>query len=156
MAEIDAGTLRAHDAAWRNIGLLAICQAIGGSNQAIIIAVAALTAATLAPDPALATVPMTATILGLALFAVPAARLVHRLGRKPAFMIGSVMAIVAGLLAAFAVWLGSFWLFCAALFGVGAAGAFVQQYRFAIADSVPAPLRGRAIALVLLGGVAAG
>ena len=57
--------------AYRNIGLLSVAQAIAGSAGAIVIAVAALTAAVLAPDPALATVPMTATILGTALSAVP-------------------------------------------------------------------------------------
>lgn len=143
-------------AAYRNIGLLAVAQAISGSSQSIVIAVAALTATVLAPDPALATLPMTATILGLAIFAVPATRLIYRLGRTRGFVLGASIAVIAGLGAGWAVSAHSFWLFCAALVFVGASASFGQQYRFAIADSVPSNLKARAISLVLLGGVAAG
>jgi predicted MFS family arabinose efflux permease len=47
-------------------------------------------------------------------------------------------------------------LFCTALAFAGVSAAFVQQYRFAAADSVPADLKPRAISFVLLGGVATG
>jgi predicted MFS family arabinose efflux permease len=49
-----------------------------------------------------------------------------------------------------------FWLFCAATTVVGFHGAFVQQSRFAAAESVPGESAGRAISIVLLGGIAAG
>ena len=75
--------------AGRNIGLLALTQATGGSSQAIIMAVGALTAATLAPDPSLATVPTTAMIVGLALMAGPATRIIYKLGRKNGFLVGA-------------------------------------------------------------------
>ena len=142
--------------AGRNIGLLALTQATGGSSQAIIMAVGALTAATLAPDPSLATVPTTAMIVGLALMAGPATRIIYKLGRKNGFLVGATLGFVAGLLAALAVSMSSFYIFAAALCVVGLGGAFTQQYRFAIADSVPDDSKARAISLVLLGGVAAG
>lgn len=142
--------------AGRNIGLLALTQATGGSSQAIIMAVGALTAATLAPNDSLATLPTTAMIIGLALMAGPATRIIYAFGRKAGFLFGAVLGLVAGLLAAFAVAQSSFVMFAAALCVVGLGGAFTQQYRFAIADSVPTDMKARAISLVLLGGVAAG
>jgi len=142
--------------AGRNIGLLAVTQATGGSSQAIIMAVGALTAANLAPDNSLATLPTTAMIIGLALMAGPAAKIIYMIGRRNGFLIGAALSFVAGLCAAAAVAFSSFILFALALSIVGMGGAFTQQYRFAIADSVPDDMKARAISLVLLGGVAAG
>ncbi|MCF4098182.1 MFS transporter [Maritalea mediterranea] len=146
--------LRAH--VGRNIGLLSLTQAIVGSNQAIIMAVGALTAATLAPDKSMATLPTTFMIVGLALMAAPATKTIYALGRRKGFMLGASIGILAGLVAALAVYLSSFWLFAIALSIVGASAAFGQQIRFAIADSVPEEMQAKAISLVLLGGVAAG
>lgn len=142
--------------ATRNIALLSASQAIVGSNQAVVISVAALAGATLAPDPGLATLPVTAMVIGLALTASPATFTIHKLGRRNGFILGAALAILGGLLAGVAVWLASFLLFCAALAFIGASAAFGQQYRFAAADSVPAELKGRAISFVMLGGVLAG
>jgi MFS family permease len=140
----------------RTIALLSISQAIGGSNSAIVMAIGALTAASLAPDRSLATVPITAMVLGLAFTTGIATMLIHRLGRRNGFMLGAAIAIPAGLLAVASIMAGSFLLFCAALFLVGVSGAFGNQLRFAAADSVPPELKARAISLVMLGGVVAG
>jgi len=142
--------------AGRNIGLLALTQATGGASQAIIMAVGALTAATLAPSQSLATVPTTAMIIGVALMAAPATKIIYSVGRRNGFIIGASLGGLAGIFAAIAVMMSSFVLFALALAVVGAGGAFAQQYRFAIADSVPDDTKARAISLVLLGGVAAG
>ncbi len=140
----------------RNISLLAIAQAITGSNQALIAAVGALAGATLAPTPALATVPITAQIVGLALTTIPATYTIHRIGRRNGFVLGATLAIAGGLVASYALVIGSFLLFCAGLVFVGASAAFGQQYRFAAADSVPEAFKARAISFVLLGGILAG
>ncbi len=140
----------------KNMLLLSASQAIVGSQQALIMAVGALVGVTLAPDPALATLPTTAMVLGLALAAGPAAVLAHRLGRKRTFMLGATISAFAGLIAAAAIWLASFVLFSLALALAGAAAAVGQQYRFAAADSVPAEMKGKAISWVLAGGVVAG
>lgn len=142
--------------ATRNIALLSAGQAIVGSNQAVVISVAALTGATLAPDPSLATLPTTAMVIGLALTASPATFAIHRLGRRNGFILGASLAIFGGLAAVTAVSLSSFILFCASLMFIGASAAFGQQYRFAAADSVPPDLKSRAISFVMLGGVLAG
>jgi predicted MFS family arabinose efflux permease len=140
----------------RNIGLLAAAQAVNGSNQAIVMSIAALTGAAMLPDKSLATLPVTLMIVGTALTTAPAALLIHGWGRRNAFMFASAVAVPAALIAGWATIISSFWLFCAALAVFGATAAFAQQYRFAAADSVPVELKPRAISWVLFGGVAAG
>ncbi|MBN9359980.1 MULTISPECIES: MFS transporter [unclassified Devosia] len=140
----------------RNIGLLAVAQAILGSNQAIIMSIASLTAATMVADKGFATVPVTLMIIGTALATGPAALLIHSLGRREGLMLGASIAIPAGLVAALSAWLDQFWLFCLALALFGIPAAFANQYRFAAADSVPPKLKSRAISWVLFGGVVAG
>jgi MFS family permease len=95
-------------------------------------------------------------VVGLALFTLPAAYLMKRIGRRIGFISGALMAGLAALLAGYAVSQGSFLLLCVATFFVGANGAFVQQYRFAATESVEPSLAGRAVSFVLLGGIAAG
>lgn len=140
---------------WRNVALLSIGQAVSGSNQVIIAAIGGLTAASITPNKALVTLPITAMILGLALATGPAAYLIHRLGRRDGFALGAALTIPAALLAAGALVWQNFVLFCIALALMGASNAFGQQYRFAAADSVDGPFKARAISFVLVGGVVA-
>jgi len=140
----------------RNIALLSASQAIVGSNQAILMSVAALTGAGMIDDKSYATLPVTMMIVGTALATGPAAWLIHSWGRREAFIFGVAIVIPAALLAGFAAWLGLFWLFCFALAIIGATSAFANQYRFAAADSVPAAMKSTAISWVLFGGVLSG
>ncbi|MHA6298913.1 MFS transporter [Devosia sp. CAU 1758] len=140
----------------RNIGLLSAVQALGGSNSSIIMSVAALAAINLAPDPSAATLPVTAMIIGLALTTSSATLIIYRLGRTRGLMLGAAIGIPASLLATLAVIVGNFYLFAAGLFLVGVSGAFMQQVRFAAADSVAPDLKSQAISWVMFGGVAAG
>lgn len=140
----------------RNIALLSVAQALAGSSQAIVMSVAALTAAGMAPIQGLATLPVMLMIVGTALATGPAAWAIHSWGRKQGFAFGAAVSIPAALLATAAAWIGNFWLFCVALAIFGASAAFGQQYRFAAADSVPPALKSQAISWVLFGGVLAG
>ena len=140
----------------KNIALLSASQAIVGSQQALIMSVGALVGMTLAPSHALATIPITSMVVGLALSAGLAATLAHRLGRRNAFIFGASLSVLAGILATIGIFLSSFIIFCIALAIGGASAAFGQQYRFAAADSVPEERKGSAISWVLGGGVLAG
>lgn len=140
----------------RNIALLSTAQAILGSNQAILMSVAALTGAMMITDKAFATVPVTLMIIGTALATTPAAWSIHTFGRRNGFILGSAIAIPGALLAAYATVTANFVLFCIGLALLGATAAFAQQYRFAAADSVPDAWKPRAIAFVMAGGVVAG
>jgi predicted MFS family arabinose efflux permease len=76
-----------------------------------------------------------------------------RFGRKRGFMGSALSATLAGILAAYAISIEHFWLFCLATFLVGSNNAFVQQYRFAVAESVPAEKVAQAISVVMIAGV---
>jgi len=140
----------------RNIGLLAVAQAVVGSNQAVLGVVASLTALTMVEDKSFSTLPVTFMTVGTALATGPSAYLLYRLGRRSGFMLGAGLAVPGLLLAAIAAWTGSFWLLCITLALVGGTSAFANQYRFAAADSVPVDFKSRAISWVMAGGVVSG
>jgi MFS family permease len=58
-------------------------------------------------------------------------------------------------LAAIAAFVASFLLLCAGSFAIGFASAFVQQFRFAAADTASPAFQPRAISLVMAGGILA-
>lgn len=138
----------------RNAWILMIAQALNGAGSVIVIALGGLAGAyLLGADKSLATLPAAAFSIGLAMGALPAGLLMQRLGRRLGFQMGNLFAVAGGVLAAVAISAGSFAGLCAALWSVGVAAAFVQQYRFAAAESVSAPLRGAAISRVMIGGI---
>ena len=139
-----------------NIARLAIAQALAGANSTVVYATGAIVGNTLAPDKALATLPISVFVVGMAACTLPAGAIARRHGRRAAFMAGTGCGVLVGLLASLAVLLGSFWLFCVATFFGGAYAAVVLSFRFAAADGVPPARRPRALSLVMAGGVFAG
>jgi MFS family permease len=87
---------------------------------------------------------------------LPVGKIAQRHGRRTAFLAGTGAGVLTGILAMFAVLLGSFWLFCLATFFGGSYAAVVLSFRFAAADGVAPAGRARALSLVMAGGVAAG
>jgi predicted MFS family arabinose efflux permease len=139
-----------------NVARLAIGQALAGANSTVVYATGAIVGNSLAPSPALATLPISIFVVGMAACTLPAGAIARRHGRRAAFLAGTGCGILSGLLAALAVLLASFPIFCAATFFGGAYAAVVLSFRFAAADCVPAPRRARALSLVMAGGVFAG
>jgi predicted MFS family arabinose efflux permease len=139
-----------------NVVRLTIAQALAGANATIVYATGAVVGNTLAPDKALATLPITIFVIGMAACTLPAGAVAQRYGRRASFLMGTACGVLVGLIAALAVLIGSFWLFCAATFFGGAYAAVVLSFRFAAAEGVPAERRPRAISAVMAGGVFAG
>jgi MFS family permease len=139
-----------------NVLRLAVAQALAGANSTVVYATGAIIGATLAPSPALATVPISLFVVGMAAGTLPAGAIAQRHGRRAAFLIGTGFGVLTGLIAALAILLGSFWLFCVATLSGGAYAAVVLSFRFAAADAVPAERRPRALSMVMAGGVFAG
>ena len=135
---------------------LAIAQALAGANSGVVYATGAIVGNMLAPSKALATLPISLFVVGMAACTLPAGAIARRHGRRAAFLAGTGCGVLVGLLAALAVVLGSFWLFCAATFFGGAYAAVVLSFRFAAADCVPLERRPRALSAVMAGGVFAG
>ena len=136
--------------------MLAVAQAIGSSAIALVTFVGGLVGTELAPAPAWATLPVSASVLGNAVMTLPAALLMKRIGRRAGFAVAALAAALAAILAAVAIGREAFGLFCAATALIGGSGAFVLQYRFAAAESVDKTRLGTAVAVVLAGGIAAG
>jgi MFS family permease len=145
-----------HDYARSNVARLTIAQALAGANSVVVYATGAIVGNMLAPSPALATLPISIFVVGMAACTLPAGAIAQRHGRRAAFLIGTGCGVLVGLLAALAVVLGSFWLFCAATFFGGAYAAVVLSFRFAAADCVSPERRPRALSFVMAGGVFAG
>jgi len=140
----------------RNIIVLSICQALSFSGIAMVVLVGGIIGITLAPSRSLATLPVATMFVGTALSTVPAALLMRRIGRRRGFALSAGAASLACLGAACAIAGLSFPLFCLATAFIGANYAFAQQYRFAAAESSDASHVGKAVSLVLVGGVVAG
>ncbi|PLX39447.1 MAG: MFS transporter [Hyphomicrobiales bacterium] len=140
----------------RNALILAVAQALGGANATIVFASAALVGHyLLGEDKSLATLPVTAYVLGMASSTIPVQLLSRWIGRRLTFMGGATLGIASGLMAAQAVFDGSFFRLCIATFVAGCYGGFTQAYRFAAADTASDVFRPKAISWVLIGGVAA-
>jgi MFS family permease len=139
-----------------NVVRLAAAQALTGANSAVIFATGSIVGATLAPDVSLATVPLSMYVLGMASGTLPTGWISRAYGRRVAFFIGTACGTLTGLLGAFAILRGHFWLFCLATFLGGLYGAVAQSYRFAAADGASAAFRPKALSWVMAGGVFAG
>lgn len=139
-----------------NVFLLAVCQAIFLCGQTTLFFIGGLIGFSLTTDKTLATLPISAVILGTALMTIPASLLMRRVGRRNGFMLGAVIGIIGMLICAFAVYKASFWLLIIGTILIGFYNAFCQYYRFAAADSADETFRPKAISLVLAGGVVAG
>jgi MFS family permease len=139
-----------------NVRRLAAAQAMTGANTAVIYATGSIVGATLAPDVALATLPISIYVLGQACGTLPTGAISRLYGRRVAFLIGAGCGALCGLLACLAIFYGSFTLFCVATFFGGTYGAVAQSYRFAATDGASPAYRPKAISLVLAGGIFAG
>jgi predicted MFS family arabinose efflux permease len=137
----------------KTVYLLALCQALMMSRNTLMVASAALVGFGLAADTSLATVPLALQFLATMLTTLPAATLLARFGRKPGFMLATLLSLSGGVLAVAAIRAHQFWWFCASAALFGMFHAFGNYYRFAAADIVPEENKARAISLVMVGGV---
>ncbi|HSB48538.1 MAG TPA: MFS transporter, partial [Burkholderiales bacterium] len=144
------------DVAKRNVAVLAVCQGLLLVNNSVLITVNALAGFALAPDKALATLPVTLYFVGSALTTIPLSFMMKRHGRRAGFTLGAAFAVLGSLICATAVYAASFWLLCLGVLVLGGYFAAAQYYRFAAADSAPADFKATAISLVLAGGIVGG
>lgn len=135
--------------------MLATAQMLGSSGLTVTVILGGIIAADIAPRPSLATVPISLAIVATALTTVPASLLMRRIGRRAGFIFGASVGLIGGLVAAQAVILANFLLFCTATLLLGSSMAFTQQYRFAAAESAPPERLSQAISYVLVGGLGA-
>ena len=135
----------------RQVWILTLAQGLAACGTIILVSFAGIIGTHIAPSPALATLPLSLSVLGVASMSLPAALLMQRIGRKPAFIVSALIASLAALGCARAIDTSNFALLCAMAFFIGGNMAFVQQYRFAAMELVPANEAGRAASTVMIG-----
>ena len=137
----------------RNAMVLAVAQALAGGNNTVIVSTASIVGAVLAPDKGLATLPITAMVIGMWFGTLPVGALARRFGRRFALQTGSVFGVLSGLISYSAVMNGEFWLLLVGTFCGGLYAAAHQSYRFAAADTASEAFRPKVVSWVLAGGV---
>jgi MFS family permease len=141
---------------YRDVALLACCQALLLVNNAALIAMNGLVGYALADNKAFATLGVTTYVLGSALAAMPASLWMGRVGRRRGFMAGALIGAAGSAICALALASSSFLLFCVGTGVIGVYTAFGFHYRFAAAEVAAPSFKAKAISLVLAGGIAGG
>lgn len=136
-----------------NLSILVVCQFIAVSGSVLVVTVGGLVGNEFAADPRLSTLPLSIMVIGTALATVLASMFMQRFGRRVGFAVASLIAAVGAFTAARALHTESFVLFCTGVALLGVNNAFVQQYRFAAAESVAVARVGRAISIILVGAI---
>lgn len=135
--------------------LLALAQALYSCCVIIVFSTGGLVGLMIAPSKGLATLPITAFVVGSMLAVVPASLLMKRLGRIPVFTGGAVISVVGAGISAFAIYQSNFWLFSAGVALQGVFQATSSFYSFAAIEVATPEDRSIAISWVLTGGVVA-
>ena len=138
------------------MGLLVAAQSLGGASPPIIISLGGLVGQQLSSNPAASTLPVSIYQLGLALSTLPAAWIMNRMGRRAAYVLGAILGVISGVVAAQGIAHSDFVTFCIGTALAGFYAACVQSYRFAATDMVSEPAQqAKAISRVMIGGLIA-
>ena len=137
----------------RNVLVLVLIQSILGSQITMIFVIGGLAGQMLAPNPCLATLPISMIVFGSMTTAPWLSPFMQRHGRVPGFFVGSAGGLVGSGIAAYAVSTGNFWLFLVGSYLTGTYMSAQGFYRFAAADGTSDAFRPKAISWVMAGGL---
>jgi MFS family permease len=132
----------------RTLRVLFATQVLGGVGTAIGLSVGALLAAEMV-GVAASGLAQSAAVVGAALLAVPATRIVRNHGRRPSLAAAYAIAAVGGAIVFAAALAGSVTLLFVGLFLFGGGSAAGYQARYAAMDLAPPDARGRHLSLVV-------
>lgn len=139
----------------RAVCILVWAQSVLGAQMPVHFILGGLVGKSLSADPALATLPISMTVLGSMLSAPLMSMLMDRRGRRTGFIVGALCGAIAASIATVAIGNKDFVLFCAASMLTGVYMSAHGFYRFAAADLASPSLRPRAISWVMAGGLVA-
>ncbi len=139
----------------RNVAVLVFAQAFLGAQMPMIFTLGGLAGLSLAPNPCLATLPISLIVLGSMLSATPLSAFMSRFGRRTGFMLGAFMGALGASISAAGLYSQSFALFLIGSLFTGTYMSAQGFYRFAAADTASSDFRPKAISFVLAGGLAA-
>jgi len=139
----------------RNVWLFFLAQGLSMTTININIIIVGLAGLMIAPQPWLATLPLSVQFITSMLTTLPASLAMGRVGRKPVFLLGISFAALGMFGQGVALMAGHFKWFLASAVLMGMAHGISQFYRYAAADSVPAEKKSVVVSLVLAGGLIA-
>ncbi len=138
----------------RNAVVLAIANALNGLGAVVLMTLGGIVGQMLSGRDELATLPIATYSIGSLLMLFPASMIMQHFGRRAGFLVGAELGFVGALIAVYAIYQQSFLLFCVAAAFTGFYQAFANFYRFAAADTGRPGIRPKAVAWVMLGGLA--
>jgi MFS family permease len=137
----------------KNLWLLILSQIFAFTAAPVTVFLSGIIGSQFSPVKSLATLPMALSIVGIAIFAIFAAKVMSIIGRRAGFMFASIGSSLSSLLAAYSIISESFILFNFSCFLLGAGVAFSHQYRFAAVETVKKDMAPKAISIILLAGI---
>ena len=137
----------------KNLFVLLISQVFSFTAAPVTVFLSGIIGSQISPIKSLATLPISISIIGIAIGSIIASKLMSLIGRKNGFIIASVGNSIFSILAAYSIFIQNFFLFCFANLLIGIGMAFTHQYRFAAAESVDKSIAPKAISILLFGGI---
>ena len=137
----------------RNLVVLTLSQIFSFTAAPVTVFLSGIIGSQISPLKSLSTLPMSISVVGIAIGAIFASKLMSITGRKIGFIVASIGNTLVSILAAYSIFIQSFSIYCVANFFLGMGMAFTHQYRFAAAESVSKDKVPRAISIILLGGI---
>ena len=137
----------------KNLWLLILSQIFAFTAAPVTVFLSGIIGSQFSPIKSLATLPMALSIVGVAIFAIFAAKVMSIIGRRAGFIFASVGSSLAALMAAYSIIIESFLLYNLGCFLLGAGVAFSHQYRFAAVETVSKDMAPKAISIILLAGI---
>tara|TARA_A100001011_G_C14259479_1_gene821682 strand:+ start:179 stop:1360 length:1182 start_codon:yes stop_codon:yes gene_type:complete len=137
----------------KNLILLTLSQIFSFTAAPVTVFLSGIIGSQISTIKSLSTLPMSISVVGIAIGAIIATKVMSLFGRKTGFIFASIGNTIASILAAYSVFNQNFNLFCFANFFLGVGMAFTHQYRFAAAESVEKNVAPKAISIILFGGI---
>jgi MFS family permease len=137
----------------RNVAVLVAAQAFLGSQMPMLFVVGGLAGQQLAPNPCLATLPISLIVFGSMTTAPWLSPLMQVQGRKFGFILGAVAGAIGAAISAYGLWIGSFTLLLAGSYLTGIYMSGQGFYRFAATDTASDAFKPKAISYVMAGGL---
>jgi MFS family permease len=135
----------------RNVWILIVTFSLSMSGISLLMFVGGLIGTKIAPSSDLATLPIATFVVGTAISTIPASLFMQRFGRKAGGYMGLLASLSSAVIALIAINIENFSLFVLGGFFVGIGTSFLQQFRFAVIESLARPEdTGPALSMLML------
>ena len=137
----------------KNLFVLSLSQIFSFTAAPVTVFLSGIIGSQISPLKSLSTLPMSISVVGIAIGAIFATKVMSLIGRKAGFIFAALGNSLVSLSAAYSIIDKNFFMFCFVNFFLGVGMAFTHQYRFAAAESVDKDKAPKAISIILLGGI---